>query len=111
MRELSIQEMKVVSGALGPVGAAIGGLGGGATYLGQASVTGQASLSGLASAIVAGAAAGFFTGPATPTLMQAGAMTILSGQLGFYSGMAAGFVENAANSAGTNYNAAGTNYH
>ncbi|MGK8204800.1 hypothetical protein ACRS8P_19425 [Burkholderia cenocepacia] len=110
MREISIQDLKVVSGAVGPVGAFLGGLGGGASYLGQASVTGQASPGGFASAIVAGAALGFFTGPATPTLMQAGAMTILSGQLGFYSGMAAGFVENAANSAGTNYNAAGTNY-
>lgn len=73
--------------------------------MGQASVTGQASPTGLASAILAGATLGFFTGPATPTLMQAGAMTILNGQLGFYSGMAAGFLENATNSAGTNYNA------
>ncbi|EMH3347255.1 hypothetical protein V6G86_003627 [Burkholderia multivorans] len=105
MRELSIRELKVVSGAVGPIGAALGGVGGGAIYLGQASVTGQASPTGLASAILAGATLGFFTGPATPALMQAGAMTILNGQLGFYSGMAAGFLENATNSAGTNYNA------
>lgn len=29
MRELSIRELKVVSGAVGPIGAALGGVGGG----------------------------------------------------------------------------------
>ncbi|HDV6319463.1 hypothetical protein KGP65_18240 [Burkholderia multivorans] len=105
MREISIQDLRAVSGAVGPAGAIFGGLASGASYLGQASVTGQGNPGGFASAILAGAALGFFTGSATPTLMQAGAMTILSGQLGFYSGMAAGFLENATNSAGTNYNA------
>ncbi|MCO8649728.1 hypothetical protein KGP93_41515, partial [Burkholderia multivorans] len=70
--EISIQDLKAVSGAVGPAGAIFGGLASGASYLGQASVTGQGNPGGFASAILAGAAFGFFTGSATPTLMQAG---------------------------------------
>ncbi len=36
MRELSMRDMELVSGAFGPAGAAIGAASGAATYIGQA---------------------------------------------------------------------------
>lgn len=66
MRELSMRDMELVSGAFGPAGI---------------------------------------------SAMQAGALTIVGTQAGFYGGMAGGLTQRVADEAGTDYNnAAGTNY-
>jgi hypothetical protein len=108
MRELSMHELAVVSGAVGPVGAASGA----ASYIGYASGSGQGSVAGLLGAVVVGGVVGFVSGPVGVTALQNGALTVVGTQVGFYSGMSGGLAERAFNSAGTNYGtaAAGTNY-
>lgn len=110
MRELSIEEGELVGGGVGPVGAVIGGISGGAAYAGSAIVTGSGSLGGFASGVAIGAASGFLLGPAGMSATQVTASTIVGAEVGFYSGMLGGAVENGVNAAGTNYGAGGTNY-
>ncbi|WP_157666796.1 hypothetical protein [Aeromonas salmonicida] len=106
MKELSIEELELVSGAMGPAGAAVGGIAGGAGYIGYAVATGEGDLAGFAGAVGGGAAMGFL-GPAGGGLAL-GAETVLATQVGFYGGMATGYIEDAFNWAGADY--AGQNY-
>jgi len=110
VRELSMQDMEMVSGAFGPVGAAIGAVSGAATYVGYAAGSGEGSFAGLVGNTLAGAAIGFATGPAGLSAMQTGAYVVIGSQVGFYGGMAGGLTERAIDAAGTDYNVAGTNY-
>ncbi len=111
MRELSMRDIETVSGAVGPVGAAIGAASAAATYIGYASGSGEGSVAGLIGSTVTGALVGFATGPAGVTAMQTGAWAILSTQVGFYGGMAGGLAERAMDATGTDYNdPAGTGY-
>lgn len=111
MRELSMREMQLVSGAFGPIGSAIGAASGAATYIGAAIGAGEGSLGVLIGSTVTGAIVGGLTGPAGISAMQAGAYIIIGTQIGFYGGMAGGFTQRATDAAGTDYNnAAGTNY-
>ncbi len=72
--------------------------------MGYAGGSGQGSLAGLVGSVVVGAFVGAVSGPVGVTAMQNGALTIVGTQVGFYSGMAGGLVERAADAAGTNYN-------
>lgn len=110
MRKFSVEDLELVSGALGPVGVIIGGAAG-ASYIGNTIATGEGSVAGLVGSVATGAALGFLTGPASMGAMQTAASVILVGTTGFYGGMAGGYVQKAIDAAGTNYNnAAGTNY-
>ena len=100
--------MELVAGSSGPVGAAIGAaIGaarGAATYIGSAAIgSGEESLTGLAGSTVTGAAVSGLTAPAEISAMQAGALTIVGTQVGFYRGMAGGFAQRAADQAGTDH--------
>ncbi|OSI10335.1 class IIb bacteriocin, lactobin A/cerein 7B family [Neisseria canis] len=64
MKTLTIQELQYVNGAFGPIGAAIGGIGGAAGYLLNQQLSGSKfSPTSLAWATGAGATAGATTGP------------------------------------------------
>ncbi|WP_223534308.1 hypothetical protein [Pseudomonas sp. GL-B-16] len=108
MRELTICDFELVSGAVGPPGAVVGAVTGAATYIGGAMATGQGDIAGLTASAVAGGAAGFILGPAGMGVAQTTAASILGAEVGFYSGMLGGQVQSAVNAAGTNYG--GTNY-
>lgn len=100
--------MELVAGSSGPVGAAIGAaIGaarGAATYIGSAAIgSGEESLTGLAGSTVTGAAVSGLTAPAGISAMQAGALTIVGTQVGFYRGMAGGFAQSASDQAGTDH--------
>ncbi|WP_313054767.1 hypothetical protein [Pseudomonas lopnurensis] len=111
MRELSMRDMEIVSGAVGPVGAAIGAASAAAGYIGYATARGEGNLSDFLGTTAMGALGGFVAGPAGATAMQNGALAIIGTQSAFYAGMAGGFTANALDAAGTDYNnAAGTNY-
>ncbi|MCY1392048.1 hypothetical protein D3C76_355740 [compost metagenome] len=110
MRELTILDAELVSGAVGPGGAAIGAVSAAAGYVGYAAATGEGSFTGLVGNVALGAAVGFVTGPASASVTQAGANTIVYGQVSMYGGMVGGYIENSLNAAGTNYNAVGSNY-
>lgn len=86
MRDLNFYELESVSGAQGPVGAAIGGAVGGIAYIGaQAGAGSTPSVAGAAGAVVTGAIGGFFT-PATA------AQAVGTGLAGFYAGFGGGLV-------------------
>ncbi|EKP0299050.1 hypothetical protein ABR850_06815 [Aeromonas veronii] len=106
MKELSIEELELVSGAMGPAGAVVGGIAGGAGYIGSATVTGEGDVAGFAGAVGSGAAVGFL-GPMGGGVAL-GAEVVLATQVGFYGGMLSGFIEDAFNWAGADY--AGQNY-
>ncbi len=111
MRELSMCDMELVSGAVGPVGAAIGAGAAAAGYIGYAIGTGEGNMTDFLGATGAGAIGGFFFGPAGGAIMQTGAHAVLQPTIGFYGGMAAGFGMSALDSAGTNYgDRSGTGY-
>lgn len=95
--------MELVAGSSGPVGAAIGAASGAATYIGSAIGSGEESLTGLAGSTVTGAAVSGLTAPAGISAMQAGALTIVGTQVGFYRGMAGGFAQSASDQAGTDH--------
>lgn len=96
--------MELVAGSSGPVGAAIGAVSGAATYIASAAIgSGEESLTGLAGSAVTGAAVSGLTAPAGISAMQAGALTIVGTQVGFYRGMAGGFAQSAAEQAGTDH--------
>lgn len=103
MRILSIHDLEIVSGAVGPQGALIGAVSGAAGYVGNAMATGEGDVGGLIGATTAGAVGGFLLGPAGLGAGQLTASTILGAEVGYYSGMLGGQVQNAF-SAGTNYN-------
>ena len=86
--------MSETEGKVGPVGALVGAIGGAAGYVGTAIGSGNGSAAGLAGATVAGAIGGFLLGPSG----HVAANSILATQVGFYGGLAGGFVERAANS-------------
>ncbi|WP_143497275.1 hypothetical protein [Pseudomonas sp. Irchel s3h17] len=110
MRELSIKDLEIVSGAVGPPGAIIGGVTAAAGYIGNAMATGEGNVSGLIGNTAAGAVAGFVLGPAGLGAGQIAASTAAGAQIGYYSGMLGGQIQSAIDAAGTNYGAAGTNY-
>lgn len=91
---LSQQEMLETEGKVGPVGAVVGAIGGATGYIGTTIGSGNGSAAGLAGATLAGAIGGFLAGPSG----QAVANSILASQVGFYTGLAGGFVERAATS-------------
>lgn len=62
MRELNTREIHEVSGAVGPIGAAFGGVTGAAGYLGNAATSGNFSWGGLGIATGTGAATGAIGG-------------------------------------------------
>lgn len=110
MRELTIKEMEITSGAFGPPGAIIGGAMAAGGYIGHSVVTGSGDVKGLIGSIALGAATGFFTSPVGVTAMETGAAAIGATHFGFYAGLFGGMVERGVDAAGTNYNEAGTNY-
>ncbi|OUM30984.1 hypothetical protein B8W72_16410 [Pseudomonas putida] len=75
MRDITVEELEMVAGAVGPVGAVGGAAMGVATYLG--SQTGGGSINGadLALVAVAGALVGAITGPAGIGSIAAGTTT------------------------------------
>jgi hypothetical protein len=86
MRGLTQDEIKVISGAIGPPGAIAGAAGGVVAYVGTQAGAGQtATWSGAGQAAVGGAVLGFFT-PATT------AQAVGAGIAGFYGGFAGGLV-------------------
>ncbi|WP_412851999.1 hypothetical protein [Ectothiorhodospira shaposhnikovii] len=86
---LNDQEMRDVTGRWGLPGAVIGGLSGGAFYLGQAMGSGEGSYGGLATAVGGGALTGALLGP----VGNFGTNLILGTQVGFYSGLAIGYTQ------------------
>ncbi|MFY3310512.1 hypothetical protein [Achromobacter ruhlandii] len=106
MRELTLRDCELVSGGVGPVGAAIGAATGAATYIGNAIGTGTGSMAGFVNSTVAGALTGFIAGPVGATAMRTAAGAVLFPQLGFYTGMGGGLIERGMS--GTDYS--GTNY-
>lgn len=89
MRDLTLTEIEIVSGAVGPLGAVAGATVGGVGYIGaQAGAGTTPTLSGAASAVVGGAVAGFFT--PTTTAQAAGL-----GLAGFYAGFGGGLAGRA----------------
>lgn len=107
MKELSVSELELVSGAFGPAGAVGGGIIAGAGYLGGAAATGEGDATGFATAVGAGAIGGFVAGPAGAGVAY-GAEVIAFSQISFYSGLAAGYISNAFDFSGGDY--AGQNY-
>lgn len=91
---LSQKEMSETKGKVGPAGAFVGAIGGAAGYIGTAIGSGNGSVAGFAGATVAGAIGGFIAGPSG----QIAANAILASQLGFYGGLAGGYVESAVGS-------------
>lgn len=91
---LSQKEMSETEGKVGPAGAVVGAIGGAAGYIGTTIGSGNGSAAGLAGATLAGALGGFLAGPSG----QVAANSILASQVGFYGGLAGGFVERAVNS-------------
>lgn len=89
---LSEDECDAVNGGVGLVGAAIGAAVSGSTYVGSVVGSGNGSFRGLAAAMGTGAVTGFFT-PIPAGAMAAGASVISGSFIGFYAGMAGGFVE------------------
>jgi hypothetical protein len=63
MREITLEEAEVVGGAVGPPGAAIGGLAGAAGYIGSRLGGGTFQTNGFLAAVGVGALAGAITGP------------------------------------------------
>lgn len=81
MRELTDDELELVNGGVGPVGAALGGIAGGLTAVANGGNVGQ-----IAASAAFGAASGFFGGIAATstgiTRMMFGAYSIEMGVLG-----------------------------
>ena len=102
MREISITEMELVSGAVGPAGALIGGITTAAGYVGNAMTTGEGSVEGLIGQTVAGAVAGALLGPAGLRAGQIAASSAIGVEVGYYTGSLGGQIQNAL-MAGTNY--------
>lgn len=80
----------------------------GVTYTTHSAVSGTGSWGGLALAVAGGAAIGFVTGPASATVMQLAANTVLNSVVGANVGMGTGAVQKMLDEAGTDYS--GTNY-
>lgn len=94
MRDLTLAEIEMISGAVGPLGAVAGAAAAGAGYVGtQAGSGSPATWTGAGAAMVGGAVTGFFT-PAT-TAQAAGAAMI-----GFYGGLAGGYVSRGLGNTG-----------
>lgn len=108
MRELTLRDCEVVSGGFGPAGAVVNAIGAGVTYTTHSAVSGTGSWGGLALAVAGGAAIGFVTGPASATVMQLAANTVLNSVVGANVGMGTGAVQKMLDEAGTDYS--GTNY-
>jgi|SRR5471032_3555501 len=106
MRELTIENFTLISGGVGPLGAASGAVVAGATYVGYETINGGGSMTGFIGTVATGAAVGFVTGPAGAYANTA--MAIGGGQLGYYSGMGGAMIQGGLDAAGVNY--AGTNY-
>jgi hypothetical protein len=104
MRELKIEELKIVSGANGPIGAAGGAIVAGASYAGYAIGNGTGSMAGFAGAAAAGAAAGFIVGPASYPGIIAGA------EVGFHAGMIGGAIESGISNGSPSVAPSGLNY-
>lgn len=95
MRNLTEEEISLISGAFGPPGAVAGGIIAGAGYLGQNAGAGTGSMTGFATTVGAGAAVGFVAGPTTV------AGTVLGSTVSFYGGMAGGLMERGFQSMGS----------
>lgn len=108
MRELTLRDCEVVSGGFGPAGAVANGIASGVGYANHSAVSGTGSMGGLALAVAGGAAMGFVTGPASATVMQFVANTILNSVVAANVGMGTGAVQKMLDEAGTDYS--GTNY-
>lgn len=104
MRELSIIELNIVSGGFGPLSAAGGAIAGATGYSGYAIGSGQGSAAGLAGATAAGAAMGFFGGPASFPAIVGGA------ELSFSAGLIGGGVERIINDSNPPADPAGLSY-
>lgn len=92
MRPLNECELDEVSAGVGPAGAVVGAVIGGVTYIGSVVGSGNGSVGGLAAAVGTGAVTGFFT-PIPAGAIAAGASIISGTSIGFYAGMAGGFIE------------------
>lgn len=108
MRELTLRDCEVISGGFGPAGAVIGGISTGAAYITHSAVSGTGSWGELGLTVLGGAAIGFVTGPAAPTVMTFMANTIVGSVVGTNVGMATGAGQKMLDEAGTDYS--GTNY-
>lgn len=114
MRNISIKNLEIIAGGVGPVGAAIGAVAGSTGYLAERAAAGeefQYDQLGYAAGI--GAVGGFFGGPAGSTALRTGAGAIAHTTTAFYGGLAVGSAERMMKSdgrdtAGVNY--CGTNY-
>ncbi|WP_420234730.1 hypothetical protein ACN079_11010 [Pseudomonas sp. ABY48] len=86
MRDLTLAEIEMISGAVGPLGAVAGAAAAGAAYVGtQAGSGAPATWTGAGKAMVVGAGIGFFT--PTTTAQAAG-----TAMLGFYGGLTTGYL-------------------
>lgn len=86
MRKLTSDEINLITGAVGPLGAAAGAVVGGLAYVGAKAGAGEsATWSGAASSIVTGAVGGFFT---PTTTAQSAGIALAS----LYGGLAGGYV-------------------
>jgi hypothetical protein len=106
MRELSIKDLTLIGGGVGPLGALSGAVVAGATYVGYETINGGGSMTGFIGTVATGAATGFITGPAGAYANTA--VAIGGGQLGYYAGMGGAMVQGGLDAAGVNYS--GTNY-
>lgn len=94
MRELTSEEAKSVTGAVGPVGAVVGAVGGAAAYYGESIGSGEGSWGGLVTATAIGAIGGFVMGPSA----NLGAWSTITGTVGFYSGLLSGGITSIVDS-------------
>lgn len=114
MRKISLQNLACVSGAFGPVGAAVGAVVGATGYVAERMGAGEeGTLLGLAATAGANAAVGFVSGPLGSSALRTGAAAVVGVNGAFYGGLAAGSVERMVNDArndpsGVDY--CGTNY-
>ncbi|WP_438300409.1 hypothetical protein [Pseudomonas sp. NMS19W] len=102
MKEITIEDLEVVSGGFGIPGAAAGAVVAGAGYIGYEAMAGGGSMNGFIGTVAGGAAVGFFTGPAG--ISASTSLAIGGGQASFYGGMMGGMITSGMDAAGTNYN-------
>lgn len=103
MRNLAIDDLELVSGGVGPVGAAVAGVAAGAEYIASSQVTGDGSVSGFVVHVGGATIGGALFGPAGGKGMQAATNIILGATGGTAFGAAKGQAENILDAAGTNY--------
>ncbi|QPB41621.1 hypothetical protein [Rodentibacter haemolyticus] len=87
-KELTSQEINVVSGSFGPAGAGIGAFIGGADYLGNSVISGNFTWSGFATSVAVGATSEVVGGP-----IGSAAAKYLVPRIGFLGGATVGIAD------------------